>query len=136
MTPLKDTIKLLQRNWETISLELWKTNNSLKMLSNRKEQLLSQLDGLLKTFDLLGQRPGNLIIPTELIHKPNASIGEVMEKLLKESGPMTRTALIERLRQTGRLNTKNARVILANAIKRDTRKRFAEKDGKVFLNEK
>ena len=133
MTAVKDAVRLLQKNWETISLDLWKINNELKTLSNRKTDLLSQLDGLLKTFDVLGHRPDNLIVPTELLHKPEAFIGDVIETILKESGPMSRTDLIERLKQTGRLNTKNGRIILSNAIKRDKRKRFVEKDGKVKL---
>ena len=133
MTAIKDTVKVLSKNWETISFELYSVNGNLTKLSRRKAELLSQLEGLLKTFDVLGHRPDNLIVPTELLHKPEAFIGDVIETILKESGPMSRTDLIERLKQTGRLNTKNGRIILSNAIKRDKRKRFVEKDGKVKL---
>ena len=133
MTSVKDTVKVLSRNWGTINEELFNINKNLIKLSRRKAELLSQLDGLLRTFDVLGERPDNLIIPPELEHKPEASIGDIMEKILRDDGPLTKSALIERLQKYERLNTKNARVILANAIKRDGRQRFAVENGKVSL---
>ena len=133
MTAIKDTVKVLSKNWETISFELYGVNGNLAKLSRRKAELLSQLEGLLKTFDIIGERPDNLIIPPELEHKPAVSIGDIIEKAIRDNGPLTRTQLLEHLRKYERLNTKNARVILANAIKRDVRNRFPEKNGKVFL---
>jgi flagellar biosynthesis/type III secretory pathway chaperone len=137
MTSFKDTVKVLQKNWEVISHDLWETNRKLESLTKKKTNLLSQLDGLLKTFDVLGERPDNIIIPDELEHLPTASIGDVMEKILKESGSLSKSEIVDRLQKLNRLNTKNARIILANAIKLDSRKRFALENGKVSLtNEK
>lgn len=138
MTNIKETTKILLKNWEQISLELHKLKQESQSLAMRKEELLSQLNGLLKTFDILGDRPKDLIIPPEIEFKASASIGDTMEAILLQERPLSKGELIRRLQKAGRLDTKNARIILANAIKRDTKKRFeiVEDGGWVTLRGK
>ena len=136
MTTSKDVTKGLMKSWETISLELTLTRTKLAQLETRKKELLDQLETLLKTFDVVGEKPSSLIIPPELMFEVDASIGDAIATLLRERGAMTRLAIRKELQRAGKITTKNARIILANAIKRDTRKRFSVKDGRVVLNEK
>jgi hypothetical protein len=136
MTKLQDTLKLLLKNWETLSLEFNKLKIESRKLDKQKEILLSQLDGLLKTFDILGKRPSGLIIPPELQFKATSSIGDLIETILKERGTMQKAELLVLLHKAGRLDTKNARVVLANALKRDAKERFIVEGGKVSLAEK
>jgi hypothetical protein len=136
MTNINETIKLLNKNWILLINELDTLNTESDKLESRKKILLSQLDGLLKTFDLLGKRPANLFIPKELKYSANASLGDLIETILKERGTLPKAELLVLLHKAGRLDTKNARVVLANALKRDTHNRFRVENGKVFLIKK
>jgi hypothetical protein len=135
MTTLKDTVALLNKNWEQISFELRKLNDDLSKAQRRKAELLSQLDGLLKTFDLLKQRPADLIIPPELRPNRKVTIGDFIEGILQEYGELTRAEIEVYLRQRNvGMNLTNARIIIATAIKRDARQRFRVlENGKVTL---
>ena len=133
MTAIKDTVELLKRNWEQISRELYATKAEISKLELRHRDLISQLEGLLKTFDVLKHRPKGLMIPPELRFKPDSTLGDSIEQVLAEFGPLTRKALLETLQSAGRLQSKNPRVVLANALKRDTKNRFEVNDGKVSL---
>jgi hypothetical protein len=81
-------------------------------------------------------RPDNLLIPFELKFTHPPSLGDLIEEFLMEHGASSKDELVAFLQKEGRLNTKNVPVVLANALKRDTKNRFKIKDGKVFLNEK
>jgi len=135
MTTLKDTIALLKKNWGTIAFELNTTDGEIRKLQARKAVLLSQLDGLLKTFDLLKQRPDDLIIPVELRSNRKVTIGDFIEGILQEYGELTRAEIEVYLRQRNvGMNLKNARIIIATAIKRDGKERFKVlENGKVTL---
>jgi hypothetical protein len=136
-TKTKELIAGLKENWDVVYHDLWDVGEKLRDLQFRKARLVSQLDGLLKTFDLLGERPTDLRIPPELEFGPKMTIGDAMEKVLKERGSLTKADLMEILLKGKVLtNRKTARILLANAITRDGRKRFrVTADGKVELTE-
>jgi hypothetical protein len=137
--PKKNTelMKQLQRNWEMVALEISRVEKELNQLGAKRSILLNQLDAILKTFDVLGGRPDNLIVPPELQFKPNTTIGDAMESILKERGPLSKKELISILAGANLIkNPKNARVLIANAISKDSRKRFEiSADKKVMLKQ-
>lgn len=56
---------------------------------------------------------------------PNAKIGDAMEAVLKDAGPLVTRDLIDRLRQRNiRLSEKYPRVVITMTIKQDKAKRF------------
>lgn len=136
MTSTKDLVRGLEKTWGDISERLFRVRHDIARSEAIKAELLEQLDGLLKTFQTLGHQPTNLIIPPELMFKADASIGDAIETVLKNRGALTRLEIRKELQKAGKLKTRNARIILANAIKKDGRKRFRLKDGKIYLNEK
>lgn len=136
-TKAKELIAGLKENWDVVYRDLFWAAEQLRELQLRKERLLSQLDGMLKTFDVLGERPADLRIPPELEFGTKMTIGDAMEKVLKERGPLPKAELMEVLLKGKVLtNRKTSRILLANAITRDGRKRFkVTEDGKVELTE-
>jgi hypothetical protein len=136
MATPKDVIDLLLKRWQTAAKEREKIELEILELEKRKSELLIQQRGLLHAFDALGERPPEIVIPPELFLESRTSIGDVMESLIREHGPMTKADLITELQKVGKVKTKNARTLLANAIKRDGKDRFRVENGKVVLNEK
>lgn len=132
MATKKDAVTFLDKDWRKISLDLLDVQTQLSTLEEQKKAILDHLRGLLTAFEVLGAKP-SMGIPQELRFGLNASLGDAMEQILLEYGPLAKKILIKELRQGGRLTGKNARVILANAIKRDGKKRFDVFGGVVFL---
>jgi hypothetical protein len=132
----KETAKLLLKSYEGVFSALQKVQNELASLKAREEKLLNDMSTILDTFKLLKADIYPIKIPPELLFKRDASIGDSIEQLLREHGDMKKIEVSKELQKAGKIATKNARIILTNAIKRDARKRFTVKDGRVFLNEK
>jgi len=65
----------------------------------------------------------------------NTKIGDAIESILKRNGSMRRPALLKLLQVSGiPINPNAPHTVIANAIKRDTKKRFKIlKDGRVAL---
>lgn len=129
------TIETLKTSWNETCRDLFVANRDVRVSQERKRVLLDQLDAMLKVFDVLGGRPEGLRIPPELQFKPDITIGDAMEKVLAERGALPKKELIEILTQGQVIkNPKNSRILIANAITRDGRKRFkVTEDGKVAL---
>jgi hypothetical protein len=134
-TKKKALIDGLADSWRVVRNDLRMVKHEIEQLEYRKQLLLTQLDGMLKTFDVLGERPADLEIPPELRFKPKITIGDAMEKVLLERGPLPKKELIEILTQGQVIkNPKNSRILIANAVSKDGRKRFRiTQDGKVEL---
>jgi hypothetical protein len=134
----QELIDRLKDNWDALFMDLFQANHDLEQAQVRKARALEQLDAMLKTFDVLGGRPKDLRIPPELEFGPKMTIGDAMEKVLKERGSLSKAELMEMLLRGKVLtNRKTSRILVANAITRDGRKRFkVMSDGKVQLAEK
>ena len=135
MTTKKDMIKLLSKNWEQINSRLSALTDELKKVQKERYELIAQLSGLLKTFEVLGEHPSNLIIPAELVPKRKGRIGDFIENILEKYGTLTRSEIEVYLRQMNiNVSLEHARIVVANAIKRDAKRRFVElEDGKIGL---
>jgi hypothetical protein len=130
----KETIELLKNNWERVYTALYRTRETLKFERSNEKIYLDQLDGLLRTFDILGERPEGIRIPPELQFRSSKTIGDAMEEIIKEKGAQTKKDIAELLIKANFIkNPKNARIVVANAIAKDGRKRFCVIDGKVIL---
>ena len=135
MTTSKDAATLLLKNWHTLTKELSKIDADALDLEKRKQEIISQLDALLKTLDVLKQRPADLDIPLALLYRPGSTISEVIVELLFKYGAMTRKELADILPKTGHVKSKNARIVVSNTVKRELGKRFKETGGgKIDLN--
>jgi hypothetical protein len=134
-TKTKSVVEGLKDTWDALCSELRQADWDLEQAQVRKARAVERLDAMLKTFDTLGDRPKDFFIPPELQFKQGTTIGNAMQTILRERGPLPRNELMKIL-LGGRVitNRKNARVLVANAIKRDGRKRFSvTSDGKVEL---
>jgi len=129
MTTSKEAATLLLKNWHALTKELKLIEESILKNKYRKQEIIGQLEGLLKTFDILKERPDNLEIPYELLYSPDATISDVITKLLIEHGAMTRKELTDILLKMKRLKPDNARIVLANTVMRGLGKIFKEVDG-------
>lgn len=136
MTSDKDVVATLVKRWHKASAEREKVELQIRQLSQQRDEIIQIQRQLLASFDIFGGPPLNLTIPTEVTVSPNASIGDLMASMLANRGPMTKAEILTELQKVGKAMGKNARTLLANAIKRDGEKRFAVKEGKVFLAEK
>jgi hypothetical protein len=134
-TKTKSVVEGLKDTWDTLCQDLRQANWDLEQAQVRKVRAVERLDAILKTFDTLGERPEDLFIPPELKFKQGTTIGNAMQTILTEQGPLPRNELMKMLLDGHVItNRKTARVLLANAIKRDSRKRFSvTQDGKIEL---
>ena len=114
------------------NIELGKVAQELNWLPTEKRRLLKKLEDILTTLELLREKDptislDNLDIPLELKVRiaPGSSIADAMEAILKEFGPMKTAEMILKLREFQiSISEKNARIVIRNAIKRDTKQRF------------
>jgi FtsZ-binding cell division protein ZapB len=117
-------------------------NKQLEELQDKKKFLLKSLRSYLEARNNFRKlhpnvRAEDLRLPSEIFIGNNTKIGDAIETILTEYGAMTRKDLLDLLLKSGvHISPKNPRVVLFNALLKDTKKRFAVKDGKVFLNEK
>jgi hypothetical protein len=125
---------LLVKSYQDALEKLRLVQTRLDELEALKKDHLSNMEALLKTLDLLKARPADLFVPPEIKYKAE-SIGDVMEQAIHKLGPMPKAELIAELHKAGKIGGKNTRVILANAIKRDAKKRFIVREGKVTLTD-
>lgn len=134
-TKTKSVVVALKDLWDVVCQDLRQANYELEQAQWRKARAVERLDGMVKTFDALGERPKDLFIPPELRFKQGTTIGNAMQTILRERGPLPRNELMKILLDGHVItNRKNARVLLANAIKRDGRNRFSvTQDGRVEL---
>jgi hypothetical protein len=130
----EQAIDYLNKEWQRMSKDLVEVNHLIRTHQANKAALLNHMDGLLSAFNALGAKP-QTAIPEELQPGKEVSIGDAMEKLLlRHNGEMQKKDILAELRNVGVLTSKNARIILANAIKRDARTRFIPmQDGRVIL---
>jgi|SRR5208283_2157160 len=132
----KDNFKQLSNKWQRLAAELSNISAKANDLQSRRYEVIGELNGLLKKFEMMGTFPDNFVIPQELVINPKVTIGDFIEVILKEYGTLKRSEIEVYLRQrNAHVSLENARIVIANAIKRDTRCRFKVlKDGRVSLN--
>jgi len=126
-------LKRLNKTWQEQYNDLVKTNEQITNLTKQRREILAKLETLSKTHELFGGKGLKLTPEQKAILKEKPGIGDTIEAMLKERGPMKKSEVRSELEQKGLLTTKNARVILANTLKRDKRKRFRVEDGEVSL---
>ena len=122
----EELIKWFNDNIERIKqidIELEKLN------AERGENLynLKLVLEVMKRIRAEGKKTLPLNVPPSLISDPRykSTIGDAMEVILKEKGALRRREIIELLKQGGNLlKTKNPHIVIANAIKRDGKRRF------------
>lgn len=136
MKNTKVTIELLDSKWKTLTHDLSVLSEKFSKDQKRRYELIEQLKTLLKTFEIIGEFPDNFVIPKELLPERRGTIGDFIETILDEYGALTRPEIEVYLRQRNvSIGIENARIIIANAIKRDARCRFKIlENGKVALN--
>jgi hypothetical protein len=137
-------IKALDSNIKGLIEELKVLNERIELLQEEKTFLLKSVKTYLESRNNLRKlhpdiKVEDLQLPSKLLIGANTKIGDAIESILLEHGSMTRKDLLDLLRKSEvRISPKNPRVVLFNAIIKDTKKRFRMlKDGKVELtNEK
>jgi hypothetical protein len=134
MAKTKKVNKAIEDGWGLLSLQLSQINFELANLERRKAGILAGLRGILASLDNI---PENWLIPPELRLAENATLGDALESILKERGALSQREIIDALNgMRFPLNPKHPHVTIANAVSRDTRKRFKRlKDGRVALTE-
>lgn len=142
MTALQDSIKLLTKNYEGLLERIKGLGQTIGHMEQERTELLAQMDALLITMQFLKKQNPSLKLP-EMEIPPEikfntrgiVTLGNAIESILRERGELSRLEILEELRkQNFEIKSKNARIVLANAIKRDSRKRFIEtENGKIAL---
>ncbi|MGD1046889.1 MAG: hypothetical protein ABR936_16410 [Bacteroidota bacterium] len=136
-------IKALDSNIKGHVDEIKLLNKDIEDLQEKKKLLLKSLKSYLESRSNLRKlnpdiKVEDLKLPSELFLGTNTKIGDAIESILTEHGSMARKDLLALLQKSGvRISPKNPRVVLFNALVKDTNKRFRMlKDGRVVLNEK
>lgn len=139
-TTLKpNTLKTVFRN---ASNSLNDIEQQIKQLEAQRSNILTMLRTVINTLKSLQKdNPSSILkdldIPSSLRFE-NVSVADAIELMLNEFGDLNRPEIVEKLREAKfPMSEKNARIVIANAITRDAKKRFKVlKDGKVRLEEK
>ena len=144
MTTSADHImKTAIQSWKKGVKELAGLNKDLDRFRSQKQLLLFHLESLLESIIHLKETEPQLKfpkleIPPELLFSQNTTIGNAMEIMLKQRGPLTQREIIDWLREAKiRISERNPHVTIANAIRKDKKKRFRKlKDRRVALKSK
>ena len=127
------TMKAAKEKWAKVFKELQRIDAQIAVLAVKKRKLIKELRSISQVHEVLGGKPLSLSPEQELRLKDNPTLGDVIEAVLRDRGPLDRNAIQSELEALGRLTSINARIILANAIKRDRQNRFKVENGKVSL---
>jgi hypothetical protein len=140
-----DLLQELARRWNNNLQKITVLNTTIVSLTDERNSLIDEMQSTSKLFSTIRkERPDvklpELIVPVNFnfAANPNLSIGDAMEMLLRERGPLTQRQMIDAIHEGGlHINSKHPHIVMANAIKRDAKKRFVRlKDGKVGLSKK
>lgn len=132
----------LARGWYTNVAKLKELVTQIALLKQAQDMILDQIDKSTRLLhDIRDEYPKIkapiLVLPLELrfVANPNLTIGDAIEMLLIEHGPMMQREIIDALKKSGmRMSSKNPHVVVANAVKRDAKNRFKRlNDGRVAL---
>lgn len=136
-------MKVALQTWNKLTKDLAELNKEFDRLKLHKGFLLVQLQTVLESIKRLKETEPHLKfpeleIPPELLFSPDMTIGDAMEIMLKERGPLTQREIINLLGPTDiRISKSNPHVVIANTIRKDKRNRFRRlKDGRVALAKK
>jgi hypothetical protein len=117
--------KTLMGHFEHTVSELNKLSEQIEALEKRKAALLRVKNDLA---DLIIAKTGNAPrLPQALLFDfaPNTKIGDAVEVILQEKGPLHTKDIFEILKNSKvSISSKHPRIVLINAIKRDTQERF------------
>ena len=128
----KEIAETFKTEWVKTNNEVGKITQEFSWLHTEKRRLLKRLEDILTTLELLREKDptislDNLDIPLELKVKipAGSSIADAMEAILKQFGSMKTAEMIQKLREFKiSISEKNARIVVRNAIKRDSKQRF------------
>jgi hypothetical protein len=138
----KEFIKSLVKEYKESRQELRLITDKINTLTRQKNIEVEKLALICRARDMFLENgmvsgfPELPVIPeVELLNNPQPTIGDFIEKILKESGTMTSTEIRCKLLEANvPISKTNARIVVFNAIRRDKRNRFTVlKDGKIAL---
>ena len=136
-------MKTAIQSWKKAVKELAGLNKDLDRLRVQKYLQLFHLESLLENINRLKEiepqlKSPKLEIPPELLFKPNTTIGDAMEIMLKQRGQLTQREIIDWLHEAKvRISERNPHVTIANVIRKDRKQRFRRlKNGRVALAKK
>ncbi len=138
-------INELSIRWGEDMSKLVDVLEKIETLENVRNMLLTEINEIIRILQEakvngLDIEIPNLVIPLKFRFSitPNLTIGDAMEMLLLEEGSLHQKEIISKLKEYGfELNSKNPHIIIANAIKKDSRERFRRlNDGRVSLTHK
>ena len=121
-------LKMLDREIEKMYAARKKLINNLTLVADAFKRLRDEVPDI--------SLP-NLELPPELAANPRyaVTVGDSVEALLKQHGPMSRKDILRLVQESGvKISENNPFVVLSNAIKRDPKNRFVTlKNRKVDL---
>jgi len=141
----QELVTELSKRWNADALKLTKVLANIKTLTQTRDMLVESLSRATAIINKikeskLGVRVPNLRLPlnVRIAMNPKLTLGDAMEMILAEYGATTQRVIIDILNAGGfPLKQETAHILLANAVARDSQKRFKRlKDGRVTLREK
>lgn len=143
--PTRKLLQELAKRWEYNVQKVTVLNQQIAHLTEAKDLLFSEMRRTNDLFQTVSSHHPEVKLPALEMPLPflfeingDLSLGDAIALLIERRDPMTQREIIDLLRQAGyRLNRKNPHVVVANAIRRDARKRFVRcADGKIALAQK
>lgn len=109
----------------------------IKALDRRRELKIHLLATTIRLRQELGVDENGLALTPEIeaVLNPHFTIGDAIERILKECRPLTRAEILAKLKQAKvPISETNARIVVFNAVTRDKKNRFIIlENGKVTL---
>lgn len=124
-----------------LRMRLAMTNAKIETLQKHRSAILRQIRKVFRPYSIEQPKDNDLVstylrmlMDEEGIVRSDMTLGDAMEKIIKEHGPQSQKDLIERIRAAGiRLSERNPYISLGAAIRNDAKKRFVRVEGRVAL---
>ncbi len=138
----EELLEELARRWHDNLAKIATLNSEIRTLTQTRNVLIGEMQQTNKLFISIREHHPNIRLPKlqlpsefQFAVNPDITLGDAMEILIKERGTMTQRELIDAIQAGGlSISAKNPHVVIANAVSRDSKKRFVRlANGKVSL---
>ncbi len=138
----EEIMEELARRWHDNLAKIATLNSQIRALTQTRDIFINEMQLTNKAFMRIREDHPSIKLPKlqlpsefQFAINPDLTLGDAMEILIKERGALTQRELIDAIQAGGlSISAKNPHVVIANAVSRDSKKRFVRlANGKVSL---